>query len=209
VLKTKIKIGPKDHGRQMSLEDFEFAEVQPGYRYELSRGVITVSDIPSPAHFCQLDEIRQQLFRFELGTAVHLWVLGAGECKLLVPTRKSERHPDAAIYLTGPPNNDNTVWRIWIPEIVIEVVSEESAWQDYEEKPEDYLALGVREYWIIDRERREMLARRWWLGLWAERVVRVPDCYRTPLLPGFELNLAPVFAAADFTPRRRSRRHRT
>ena len=43
-----IKIGPADHGRRMSLADFEHAEVQEGLLYELGRGVIIVSDVPGP-----------------------------------------------------------------------------------------------------------------------------------------------------------------
>jgi len=38
--KTIVKIGPMDDGRQMSLDDFDEAEVQPGFHYELSRGII-------------------------------------------------------------------------------------------------------------------------------------------------------------------------
>ena len=36
--KTLIKIGPADHGRPISLEEFEHAKVQEGYLYELAGG---------------------------------------------------------------------------------------------------------------------------------------------------------------------------
>ena len=49
--KTLIKIGPSDHGRRMSLEEFEHAKVQEGYLYELSRGIINVVPTsPTEAH---------------------------------------------------------------------------------------------------------------------------------------------------------------
>ena len=48
--KTITKIGPADHGRRMSLEEFDHAEGQEGYLYELSRGVITVADVPRRRH---------------------------------------------------------------------------------------------------------------------------------------------------------------
>ena len=38
MLKAAIKVGPADHGRRMSLADFDHAEVQEGYLYELGRG---------------------------------------------------------------------------------------------------------------------------------------------------------------------------
>jgi hypothetical protein len=43
--KRKAKIGPDDHGRKMSLKDFEFVETEEGCHYELSRGYITVSQV--------------------------------------------------------------------------------------------------------------------------------------------------------------------
>lgn len=41
MLKAAIKVGPADHGRQMSLADFDHAEVQEGYFYELGRGSLS------------------------------------------------------------------------------------------------------------------------------------------------------------------------
>ena len=35
---TQIRIGPADHGRRMTLEEFREAEEEPGYCYELRGG---------------------------------------------------------------------------------------------------------------------------------------------------------------------------
>ena len=43
---TRIQIGPADHGRQMTLDEFREAEEEPGYRYELARGVLEVTEVP-------------------------------------------------------------------------------------------------------------------------------------------------------------------
>ena len=48
------KIGPPDHGRRMSLADFEHAETVEGRLYELGRGVIIVSDVPNPPYLAQV-----------------------------------------------------------------------------------------------------------------------------------------------------------
>ena len=45
-----IRIGPADHGRRMSLEEFREAEEEEGYRYELARGVLEVTYVPSDPH---------------------------------------------------------------------------------------------------------------------------------------------------------------
>jgi hypothetical protein len=44
-----IFIGPADHGRKMTLEEFMEAEVEEGYRYELARGRRTASKKHDPA----------------------------------------------------------------------------------------------------------------------------------------------------------------
>ena len=66
---------------------------------------------------------------------------------------------------------------------------------ELQEKPEEYLQFGVREYWIVDGEKREMLVLRRSRGKWAERIVRPPALYKTRLLPGLEFNCEQIFAA--------------
>src|SRR5436309_5852693 len=101
---TALKIGPRDNGRRMSLEDFDHAEVQEGYLYELGRGIIVVSDVPQKRHLFQVLSIREQLFAYELANPGRIEVIASGsECKLLVGRYESERHPDLTVYKTFPP----------------------------------------------------------------------------------------------------------
>ena len=193
-----VRIGPADHGRRVRLADFEFAEVQEGRRYELGRGVIVVSDVPNLRHLAQLDSINRQLYAYELRNPGRInSIAPASFCKVLIPSLESERHPDVSVYKTPPPREDATVWRTWIPEVIIEVVAPESASRDYDEKPEEYLQIGVRDYWVIDADRREILALYHHGGRWRETVVGPGEVYRTRTLPGFELQADPIFAAAD------------
>src|SRR5262245_11353408 len=102
--KTIVKIGPADHGRRMSLEEFNEAEGQEGYLYELSRGIVTVVDVPKRVHVLQLLAIRRQLSTYDvLHPGRIVGVIGGTDCKLLIDDLGSERHPDVAIYLTPPP----------------------------------------------------------------------------------------------------------
>ena len=191
-----IKIGPADHGRRMSLADFEHTEVQEGRLYELGRGVIIVSDVPGPRHLMQLNAIRRQLHAYDLQHPGRIHSIASGsDCKILIADLESERHPDVAIYKNPPPEEDD-FWAAWIPEIVIEVVSPGSEQRDYVEKREEYLRFGVREYWIVDAERQEILVLRRSGGRWIERTLRASDTYRTRLLPDFVFACAPVFEAA-------------
>ncbi len=47
---SSLKIGPADHGRKMTLEEFLDAEETEGYLYELARGVLEVTEIPNDPH---------------------------------------------------------------------------------------------------------------------------------------------------------------
>lgn len=195
--KTVVNIGPQDHGRRMSLEEFDLAEAQEGHLYELCRGIISVSEVPSPRHFAQVDNTRDQLTAYKLTHSGRIHRIGGGaDCKLLLLDLDIERHPDIAVYKTPRPDVEN-VWAVWIPEIVIEIVSPSSAQRDYEEKPAEYFLFGVREYWILDADRREMRVLRRSGDRWTARVIRPPQVYRTRLLPGLEFSCAQVFQAAD------------
>jgi Uma2 family endonuclease len=194
--RTATFITPHDHGRRMTLDDFESAEVQDGHLYELSGGTIIVSDIPGDQHWAQVDEIKQQLYVYKAANPSQVHRVGGGaECKILLIDTESERHPDVAVYKQAKPEGAN-FWARWIPAVAIEVVSESSRHRDYDEKPADYLAFGVLEYWIVDFKNDEMVVMQRSGGRWATRAVKPGERYRTALLPGFELNLEAVFNAA-------------
>jgi hypothetical protein len=57
---TVLRIGPTDHGRSMTLDEFLDAEVVEGYRYELARGVLEVNQVANDPH----GVVVSNLFRF-------------------------------------------------------------------------------------------------------------------------------------------------
>jgi Uma2 family endonuclease len=194
--KTTTEIGPADHGRRMTLDEFDHAEGRDGHGYELARGVITVVEVPNARHLAQLNAIRRQIHRYDAANpgVIHT-IAGGGDCKILIAGLDSERHPDLAIYKTSPPDED--LWSQWVPEIVIEIVSPSSRHRDYEEKPAEYLLFGVTEYWIVDADEARLVVLRRSRGRWSELIVRPPDAHRSRLLPRFEFACGPVFEAAD------------
>jgi Uma2 family endonuclease len=194
---TTLKIGPADDGRAMSLDDFDRAEGEGGYLYELSRGIVTVVDVPQPRHLEQINAARKQFVANDVANPGRVYCVGGGaESKILIAALESERHPDITIYRTPPPKRGADVWWEWVPEIVVEIVSPSSRRCDYREKPDEYLRFGVREYWILDADKRELLVLKRSRGRWVERVVRPPALSRTRLLPGFVCDCGAVFAQA-------------
>lgn len=179
----------------MSFRRFQRAETVEGYLYELSNGVIEVTDVPGRSHALVVREIEKQLFAFDLANPnVILHLAGGGFAKTELPQLESERHPDLSIYLTPMPD-DEYPWDKWVPAIAIEVVSPGTRAQkrDYVAKRREYLAAGILEYWIIDPQLWKMLALTRHGDSWREHKLAEKGKWTTPLLPGFTLNLAPVF----------------
>jgi Uma2 family endonuclease len=198
ITKRKSKIGPDDHGRKMSLKDFEFVETEEGYHYELSRGYITVSQVAKLYHALIIAAIRNHLGAYQMAhPGLVFAILSASECKLLVREWESERHPDISVYLTKPKGRkDDKLWRHWLPDLVIEVVSERSVDRDYIDKREEYWDLSIKEYWIVDVIRKQVVVLRRGKSDWIEKRLGPASVITTKLLPGFELPFKAIQDAA-------------
>jgi Uma2 family endonuclease len=196
--KTITRIGPADHGRPMDLDEFAEVEGQEGRVYELSRGIITVVEIPKMRHILHVAAAPDQLQIYKAQNPGRIVVIASGnECKLTIAVLGSERHPDLAVYLTPPPEEeDEEFWVRWVPEIVVEVVSPSSRKRDYTEKPEEYLRIGVKEYRIVDGENRLLTVLRRSRGRWVETKIAPPQIHRTRLLPGLAFSIESVFKSA-------------
>jgi Uma2 family endonuclease len=197
MLKTQTRLGPKDHGRTMSLEEFLDADFAEGYRYELGRGMLIVIEIANPPHFHQVQAIFEQLFAYKANHPGVIQSLGGGsETRCDIDDLNTSRHADVVVYKTTAPSNNRDCWSIWIPELVIEVVSPDSRQRDYDEKPNEYLQFGEQEYWILDADHAEMLVHSRVGGHGKKHVVKPPELHSTHLLPGLEFSCEVVFAAA-------------
>ncbi len=194
---TTTRIGPDDHGRRMDFRDFRDAEASPGYLYELARGVVQVVDVPGGIQAEITAFIQRKLDRYWDDHLDRITLIAGGsDCRIEAPDLVSERHPDRAVYLSPRPAKDPP-WADWVPEIAIEVVSRGGEHRDYHDKREDYLAAGVQEYWIVDPQKRTMLALIRRGDHWHEQLVSERDPYHTEHLPRFELVLKDIFSLLD------------
>jgi Uma2 family endonuclease len=190
------RIGPEMDGMPMSLAEFAQAEVDEGYLYELERGVVVV-DGPRLPHSVVVRRLRRAIEFHDAahpGRVVH--VAGGNDSVMRLPGMESERHPDVAVYLTHPPDPDNP-WDSWTPDIVFEVVSNRSIQRDYELKREEYLRAGVRNYYIIDPLKRGALLLERIGDSWKEAWFGADAPLTIPILPGFNLPLASMFAPVE------------
>jgi Uma2 family endonuclease len=187
---VNLRIGPTDNGRRMTLEEFQEAEEQPGFLYELARGVLEVTEVPGDDHGQIVDNLHEALSEYRREHPGLIRRIGHGsDIRLILPELELDRHPDLAVVF----RNFTRMYRDrQRPDLVIEVVSHgrRAKIRDYEEKREEYLDLGIREYWIVDPEERQVtiLNRTEDQGQvsWSECIFAGVELIKSALLPGFQ-----------------------
>jgi Uma2 family endonuclease len=197
---TILKLGPSDHGRPLSPEEFYLANWQSGYRYELIHGRLYVSPVP---------DLPQNWLELWLFGKLNLYVLERPEiinfvtnkARVFVPDEPeaTQPEPDLAAYESFP--RDIPIaqmdWRSVSPLLVVEVVGENDPEKDLERNVELYLQVpSIREYWVLDprldADNPTLLVYRKRGQRW-QRLIEVSsgEMYTTRLLPGFSLRVDP------------------
>jgi Uma2 family endonuclease len=195
---TLLKIGPADHGRPMTLEEFSAGGWEEGYRYELIDGKLYVVPAPDAPEGIVEHWIYHRLDRYsECHLEVLNWVYN--KARVFVPGRSgvTNPEPDVAAYrdfpVDRPPRGVN--WEDVRPVLVVEVLSADDPDKHLVRNVELYLEVpSIREYWVLDARadpdhpalfvcRRR--GRRW------QNVIEVApgETYTTRLLPEFALVL--------------------
>src|SRR5579871_1008273 len=194
VKKRTPVFGPEHNGIVMTPWEFDRAEFAEGWRYELIRGVLIVSSTP-----LRNERDPNQYLGFLLLLYQETYpqgsILNATLPEEVVVTGESRRRADRVIW-TGlgrlPTRED-------VPSIIAEFVSAgRRNWlRDYEMKRDEYRAIGVQQYWIINRFDHTLTVYTFSGTKTRKRVYHQNQVYKTELLPGFELPLARLFALAD------------
>jgi Uma2 family endonuclease len=109
-----------------------------------------------------------------------------------IKLRDSGREPD--IFLVAKENAGRVQEKFFdgAPDLIVEVISDESASRDRVDKFEEYEESGVREYWLIDPRPKRQRADFYQLGKDGKyRPVPIDDdgVYRSHVLQGFWLNV--------------------
>jgi Uma2 family endonuclease len=142
-----------DYSDAMSLEG----------RYELVQGELV--ELPPESRLNSTIAIRVLLALMAVGTAVEL--LHPGKCEVQVPVLQpgdaANRYPDLVVLRTE--HLELTQRRLTItlemppPRLMVEVVSlgQTNRHRDYVQKRNQYAAIGVPEYWLIDPEAQTVM----------------------------------------------------
>jgi Uma2 family endonuclease len=193
-LKSKRLYGPDSAGLHLTPREFDNAVFAEDWRYELIDGVLVVTPPPLEEERDPNGELEYwlRLYQHQHPDGHHLDKTLAEQT---VRTAKNRRRADRVIWagLGRRPRRGEK------PTIVAEFVSagKRDRLRDLEEKRDEYLALSVLEYWIIDRFARHMMVYSKQGKKVRKQIIQENEIYTTPLLPGFALPLAKLLALAD------------
>jgi Uma2 family endonuclease len=193
---TVTKIGPDDHGREMTLEEFLAGDYEEGYRYELIDGRLYVSPHPNQPE----DWVKEWLlFKLKNFARRHPKVLkhATGGARVFVPDREdvTTPEPDLAAYRRWPNRlPDDIPWEDVSPILVAEVLSANDPDKDIVRNVALYLEVpSIKEYWVLDARQGAveptMTVYRRRGQKWRIIEVGSGKRYTTPLLPRFKLVL--------------------
>lgn len=189
------RVGPNDNGRRMTIEEFDaIEECDDEFRYELIEGVLIVNAAPGPV---EVDPNEELGFLLRSYSQHHPGVIDKTIPEQYIRTHHSRRRADRVIWigLGRIPNIKQD-----IPTIAVEFLSAgRRSWQrDYVQKLEEYLAAGVKEYWLFDRFCRHLAVfRPKSEGSVETTVIAAGMVYTTARLPGFELSIDRILKCVD------------
>lgn len=191
-----LVLGPELAGTLMTPEEFDAVEeCDELYVYELIHGVLVVTPPPSEGERGPNELLGRLLWNYhEDDPSASTFNYTLAEHYL--PTKLNRRRADRVIW-SGLGRMPDV--RRDLPTIVVEFVSRgrSDRIRDYEEKRDEYREIGIIEHWVVDRFQRRMTVFRQTTEQPPESIVKENEIYQTPLLPGFELSPARLFAEAD------------
>lgn len=188
--KRVLEIGPTSNGILLTPQEFDRANFQRGWRYELVNGVLVVTPLPFSSETDPNEELGHWLRSYR-DNHPNGHLLSATMPEQSVKVGRNRRRADRVIWI----GLGQRPKRFEKPTVIVEFASKRrrDRDRDYQTKRREYLALGVREYWVIDRFTRTMTV----FGKGRRQVVKDDQTYKTDLLPGFELPLGKLLTIAD------------
>ena len=172
------------HGLRMSEKEYLALPEEKPY-LEYVNGVVLQKPMPNANH-------RKLVTRFVVALDAYARSVGGDsgpEGRIAFPESSNFRLPDAAFWGPGIPHGDDS-----IPTLVVEVRSPQQSMGELRQKCRFFLRNGVQVAWLVDPETRTVEL---FEGGRDAEALAAPAVLTSAALPGFELDLASLFAVLD------------
>jgi Uma2 family endonuclease len=196
---TETKLGLVDHGHPVTLEQFDSAEFEEGFKYEIIDGRLYVSPMPNLPEDQNVAWLYEKLVAYKLKHPRAIRYLSQ-KARVFVPGREELTipEPDISIYrvFASDPSPHERKWQNFSPILVIEVLYDADPHKDLVRNVELYLQVpSIREYWILDArdfpDEPTLIVHRRRGQRWVRTKYRYGETYTTKILPGFKLLIDP------------------
>jgi Uma2 family endonuclease len=189
--KTQLALGPDDAGRAVSAEEFADALYEEPWRYERVRGRLVVMTPDGGDHVETASPWLRKLYAF-WDNHPEVVDLVVGNAWIRVDDW-TDRIGDIGVYMAGALAAPKIPDRI--PDLMFEIVSpgRTSRNRDYVSKRSEYERLGVKEYVIVDRFKKQVTVHTLAAGAYQAQILTAADTYTSPRLPGLAIPLAEVW----------------
>jgi Uma2 family endonuclease len=193
------RLGLADHGKPVEQDEFEVAEFEEGFKYELIEGSLYVTpaaNLPEDRNGMWLLE-KLIAYKARRPRAINYLSQNA---RVFVPGRPAvtSPEPDISAYRAFPLRMplEEVDWENVSPILVIEILFDADPHKDLVRNVELYLRVpSIREYWVLDARhtpsRPTLIVHRRRGKKWVRREYLYGETYETKLLPGFSLRIDP------------------
>jgi len=196
---SRLQIGPADHDLSITEEDFDSAEFEEGFLYEIIEGKVYVSPLPNYPEAYLESWMLQKLFGY---SAQHPGVISWISNKTRVYVRGKKKptvpEPDISCYTDPMPDVPLREIRWWdmSPIIVAEILVDNDPKKDLVRNVDLYFQVpSIAEYWVLDGrdnpDQPTLIARKRSGKKWIVTTVPYAGTYTTSTLPDFQLLIDP------------------
>jgi len=198
MLATRLKLSALDHGRELTLAEFDDAEFVPGFHYEIIEGRLYLAPEPNMTENFLETWLRRKIERYmDFNPKTVGYVCSKG--RVFVPTRfkATVPEPDIAVYLPIEVDSlDDLRWQDYMPFLVAEVLVDGDFAKDLTRNPALFLRVKeIREYWVLNgshsADEPTLIVHTRRGKTWTVTHYSYGSTYTTKLLPGFELLIDP------------------
>jgi Uma2 family endonuclease len=183
--------------KKYTLEEFwELPEPDDRSSYELIEGVLQIVPPPAKPHGKIIANLNRALMKFIIATDNDGTVYHPREAIYLENVWGTYLEPDMMFVSNELDLKMNE--RRTSAEIVFECISESTATYDRTTKADTYLALGVKELWLIDSDKQTVEVRRAIFAnnfqTWEKHLYNIKDSITSKVLDKWQISVGEIFS---------------